>query len=221
MLDKPIPPVSSQRTSRPVHHTDAMTIRIPPRSQLFEQGAEVTSTYEIIDGSVMLSRLMADGRRQIVDILGPGRMFGLAVSGVPEVAAETLSVCDIRVSGSDLVVPLERVNRELRLTLDRLQTHTVLLGRKTALERVASGLVELARLLGGPAGVDGDQPVSYRLPLTRADLADWLGLVLETISRNLSYLQRAGLITIERQDRIHIRDMVGLKKVAAYEAHGD
>lgn len=218
-----IPAISgavASRVVRPAAHVDAMVVRLPARSQLFEQSAEVTSTFEILDGAVMLSRLMRDGRRQIVDILGPERLFGHAISAVPEVAAETLTACELRVSGPEHEVSLDRVNSELRLTLDRLQAHTVLLGRKTALERVASGLVELAWLLSGPVGVNGDLPVSYRLPLTRADLADWLGLVLETISRNLSQLQRAGLIAIERQDRIHIRDMTGLKKVAAYEPHG-
>jgi CRP/FNR family transcriptional regulator len=223
MVDKVHIQLASQgmaaRVMRPAAHLDAMVVRVPARSQLFEQSAEVTSTFEILDGAVMLSRLMLDGRRQIVDILGPERLFGHAISAVPEVAAETLTACELRVSGAEHVVSLDRVNSELRLTLDRLQAHAVLLGRKTALERVASGLVELAWLLAGPVGVDGDLPVSYRLPLTRADLADWLGLVLETISRNLSQLQRAGLITIERQDRIHIRDMTGLKRVAAYEPH--
>jgi CRP/FNR family transcriptional regulator, anaerobic regulatory protein len=205
------------RTSRASQQNDGIVFRLPGRSRLFDQSEEVASTFEILQGAVMLSRLLRDGRRQIVDILGPGRLFGAVMSQVQEVAAETLTASEIRVHGPDADFSPARINNELRLAIDRLQTHAVLLGRKTALERVASGMVGLAVLLAGSRALTGSGPVSFRLPLTRSDLADWLGLVLETVSRNLSQLQKAGLISIEKQDRVQILDMAGLKQVAAYE----
>ncbi|WP_237155035.1 helix-turn-helix domain-containing protein [Oryzibacter oryziterrae] len=207
-------PVRAPRSSP---HSDGIAIRLPGRSRLFDQSEEVGSTFEIVQGAVMLSRLLRDGRRQIVDILGPGRLFGAVMSPVQEVAAETLTASEIRVHGPDAEFSEARINNELRLAIDRLQTHAVLLGRKTALERVASGMVGLAVLLAGSRALNGNGPISFRLPLTRSDLADWLGLVLETVSRNLSQLQKAGLISIEKQDRVQILDMAGLKQVAAYE----
>lgn len=178
---------------------------------LFEGGRN-RSLFRVLDGCIVLSQLLDDGRRQITDVLGPGRLFGFTIDGRNIATAETLSIARIESLGdAELHATNPAVASELKTTLHRLQTHATLLGRKTASEKVASALVELSRLFnrsGVPARL------SFHLRLTRADLADWLGLTVETVSRCLNRFKREGLIDFNHPKTMRVLDPERLEAAA-------
>ena len=171
-------------------------------NHLFTAGEPARFAAEVVTGAIALSRSLPDGRRQIVDILGPGRIVGIEAGPAHRVTATAIMRSQVRPMRAP--VP-DLATRELNIGVARLHAHTLLLGRKTAIEKVASGLLELADLLQAK-GPGRRGPTTFVLPLTRADLGDWLGLVLETVSRALGTLQKRGLIAIERFDIVHVLD---------------
>jgi CRP-like cAMP-binding protein len=200
--ETPTDPVTTSSTCR-----QPPTIRALSRGDhLFVAGAPAGPISMIVTGAVALARNLPDGRRQIVDILGPGRLVGLCLDDIQPSTATALVRTHVRL----LAAPpsAEAIACELGLGIRRVHAHTVLLGRKTALEKVASGLLELAHLFADRR--DGERGVSFVLPMTRTDLGDWLGLVMETVSRALGDLQRQRLIALERGDIVHLLDPVSL-----------
>lgn len=181
---------------------------------LFHEDDSADHIYEVSSGTVILYRLLSDGRRQVVDILGPGDLFGLSATGVHDCSAETLTAADVRLldrrdieNSSDLQ---SHVNQCLTHRLEALHSHAVLLGRKSAQERVTSFLMRFVPNRGavGCAGpqAGGDSAVVV-LRMTRQEIADYLGLTIETVSRVLSDLKRRGVISIEKNDRIRLADV--------------
>lgn len=164
---------------------------------LFAQGDEVRYAYRILSGVVRTYRMMPDGRRHVTDFLLAGDLLGFEIGEEHNVSAEAVSDCVIRryprrqleLAANDQPVVARRL---LTLACDRLaaaQSQMVSLGRKTAEERFASfllGLVDRA------LGVDR----AIALPMTRADIADHLGLTIETVSRLFSRLRREGVIEL-------------------------
>jgi CRP/FNR family transcriptional regulator len=192
----------------------ARSDRLDSHEILFHEDDPADHVYEVSTGTVILYRLLSDGRRQVVDILGPGDLFGLSATGVHDCTAETLTAADVRVldrrdieSSSDLQ---SHVNQCLTRRLEVLHSHAVLLGRKSAQERVTSFLMRFVPNRGvvGCAGpkTEGDSAVVV-LRMTRQEIADYLGLTIETVSRVLSDLKRRGVITIEKNDRIRLVDV--------------
>ncbi|OCP00488.1 MULTISPECIES: helix-turn-helix domain-containing protein [unclassified Ensifer] len=184
---------------------------------LLYEGGRNRSLYRVVDGCVVLSQLLDDGRRQITDVLGPGRLFGFTVDGRNIATAETLSVARIEPLGdADLNADDPAIARELKATLHRMQAHATLLGRKTASEKVASALVELARLFNRAARNGAPARLSFHLHLTRADLADWLGLTVETVSRCLNRFKREGLIDFSHPKTMRVLDPERLDATAGF-----
>jgi len=174
---------------------------------LFTAGQTGGGAYSVVSGALVICRCLPDGRRQIVDLVGPGRLVGLADGPVRASTATAL----VRTRLRPLRQPsTEAVAAELATCLSRHHAHAVLLGRKTALEKVASALLELAALFGSRWPEEAIEGPSFVLPMTRSDLGDWLGLVIETVSRALGELQRRGLVAIERTDVVHVVDPAGL-----------
>lgn len=189
------------------HRPLAGADRILSRGDSLSSGGAVDGVHRVLSGAIALIRSLPDGRRQIVDLLGPGRLVGLTAADGLSVSANALvrtRICRIASPSA------AELSTELAVTLARLHGHALLLGRKSALEKVASGLVELAALFGSRWPEQPLAGTSFVLPMTRTDLGDWLGLVIETVSRALGDLQRRGLIVIERTDVVHVVDPVGL-----------
>lgn len=192
----------------------ARTERHDAHDVLFHEDDGADHVYEVMAGTVILYRLLSDGRRQVVDILGSGDLFGLSTTGYHDCSAETLTASDIRVldrrdieRSSDLQ---GHVNRCLMGRIEALHSHAVLLGRKSAQERVASFLMRFIPNrgiygCGGPQGSSDEKVVVLRM--TRQEIADYLGLTIETVSRVLSDLKRRGVIAIEKNDRIRLPDV--------------
>jgi CRP/FNR family transcriptional regulator len=184
---------------------------------LLYEGGRNRSLYRVVDGCVVLSQLLGDGRRQITDVLGPGRLFGFTVDGRNIATAETLSIARIEPLGdADFNGTDPTVACELRATVHRMQAHATLLGRKTASEKVASALVELSRLFNRAGRHGAPARLSFHLHLTRADLADWLGLTVETVSRCLNRFKRDGLIDFNHPKTMRVLDPERLDATAGF-----
>jgi CRP/FNR family nitrogen fixation transcriptional regulator len=163
-------------------------------AELFGEAEAAEFVYQIIKGAVRSYKLLADGRRQISAFHLPGDMFGFENGDRHRFTAEAIVETSVRVLKRRSVEAVAQrdssVTEELlRLTavnLEHAEEHMLLLGRKTSLERVAAFLVEMDRRLTA-AGV-------MELPMSRRDIADYLGLTLETVSRALSILHSEEVI---------------------------
>jgi CRP/FNR family transcriptional regulator, nitrogen fixation regulation protein len=150
--------------------------------------------YQVTTGAVRTYKLLSDGRRQIGAFHLVGDVFGLENSEVHRFTAEAIVDTTLRlVKRRSLESEAERdvlvANNLLILTTSNLQhaeDHMLLLGRKTALERVAAFLLEMDRRLTAADII--------ALPMCRRDIADYLGLTLETVSRALSNLHSRGIL---------------------------
>ena len=157
-------------------------------AEIFGEAEPAEYLYQVIDGAVRSYKLLSDGRRQIGAFHLAGDVFGLENCEAHRFTAEAIVDTTVRLARRvNLASVAERdatVARDLlRMTASNLQhaeDHMLLLGRKTALERVAAFLLEMDRRLTA-AGV-------MALPMCRRDIADYLGLTLETVSRALSVL---------------------------------
>jgi CRP-like cAMP-binding protein len=185
--------------------------RFPAGGVLFAEGEPATEIHELAQGAAMIARRLPDGRRQIVDIVGPGRLFGFAAGDRHDCAAVALSAAvacslDRRAAQRDPKIA-ERIARAMTAEIDRLRDLALLLGCKTAIERVASFFVDLT-------GDDAGASAEILLPVSRAEMAAYLGLTIETICRNITLLKRSGLITADSREAFTIVDRAALKRLA-------
>lgn len=183
---------------------------------LFEEGQPADELFTLTSGMVKLYKLMSDGRRQITGFLVAGDFLGLAFGRTYVYSAEAVvdsTACRFRRSA--FLKLLEDFPSMEKSLLDRTSTELaaaqeqiLLLGRKTARERVASFLVGLCRRQHiGELG-------SLRLPMSRIDIADFVGLTIETVSRTLSLLRREGLIDLPDTHRVMIANWPRLQQAA-------
>jgi len=181
-------------------------------TEIYGEKEPAEHVYQVKTGAVRSYKLLTDGRRQIGAFHLVGDIFGLENGSVHRFTAEAVVKTTVRlikrqsleaVAESDAVV----TRNLLSLTTSKLEhaeNHMLLLGRKTSLERVAAFLIEMdARLTA--TGV-------VALPMSRRDIADYLGLTLETVSRALSRLQREGVLAFigHNQREIVLRDRLQL-----------
>nr|WP_210200589.1 helix-turn-helix domain-containing protein [Cohaesibacter celericrescens] len=189
----------------------------PSHGVIFFEGDPANNIYEVADGSVMLYKLLPDGRRQVVEILGSGDLFGIPAGEVYDTSAETLTETLVhmisRKDAENSNIIQEHMKKCLVSQVQNLHEHAVLLGRKSAHERVASFLMRFVPSRGdfGCIGPEGDEDQSVvTLHMTRQEIADFLGLTIETVSRVLSDMKRRKVITMEKQDRIRVMNVCGL-----------
>lgn len=202
-------PVLLQAGLKPVSAGKTFLNFIAPGDDL---GVTETSPrlYRVVDGCLAVYHLLADGRRQITDIIGPGR----AISHQPEhdgnrsIKALTYTEIEILDPAADPVLSAEIALEALM----RLTRHATLLGRMNAAEKVANGLLDLAAQF--PRKTRFGRPV-LTLYLTRGDLADWLGLTVETVSRTLNQFKRDGLIDYSHAEIVTLMRPERLKEIAS------
>lgn len=185
---------------------------VTPGTTIILQGIRREATVRIVEGCVCLFQQLADGRRQILDVLGAGRLFGNAVTDTTRCSAAALTFTQLETI--DVDSERKGVEDALRLMLHRSHEHAILLGRKTAAEKVATALLDLGQQFARRSS-DTRNATTFTLYLTRADLADWLGLTLETVSRCLHSFKRSGLITFKHPEIITIADEDALRLLAA------
>lgn len=185
---------------------------VSPGTTIVLQGIRRDTTVRIVEGCICLFQQLADGRRQILDILGAGRLFGNELADTTRYSAAALTFTHLETI--DIDAEREGIEDELRLMLRRSHAHAILLGRKTAAEKVATALIDLAQQFARRSS-DAANATTFTLYLTRADLADWLGLTLETVSRCLSSFKRNGLIAFKHPEIITIADEDALRLLSS------
>lgn len=152
--------------------------------QIYAEGDQAQFLYAVVAGAVRTVRHSSDGRRQVGDFYYPGDLFGLEAE--PEHAFAAEAMCPVQIRIIRLGSAEDRAFAEAALReLARAHEHLAMLGRRSAEEKVASFLLELAHQ--GPCG-------QAALPMSRQDMADYLGLALETVSRVLGRFQDEKLV---------------------------
>jgi len=188
---------------------------IPQNQTIFSEGEPVDHAYKIVGGVVRLCKHLPDGRRQIAQFLFPGDYFSFVTIGDHGFSAEAVVDVSLLSFSQERIERLCRDNPHLRSRLFQMlsqrvcdiQNHLTVVGRQTAKERVAAFLLLLAdRLDAGRT--------SITIPMNRQDIGDYLSLTMETVSRTLSRLKAARMITIPDQHRLALQNIDGLRALA-------
>jgi len=189
--------------------------------EIYSDGDAADSSYRVVSGTVRICKLLTDGRRHISKFCFAGDCFGWSAVAAHAASAEAVDhVVVMRYPQRAVKCLIEGEPRLLRDLYDRtlhelgaVQHRMMLLGRMTAAERVASFLIEISDRRHTYNAVD--------LPMTRTDIADYLGLTIETVCRELSKFRRDGIIasTKPRTDRILLRDRAALEAICDSDAH--
>jgi len=183
-------------------------------SEIYGEGEPADYLYKVVSGTVRTSKILADGRRQIGSFHLPGDVFGLEVGDDHAFSAEAITESKVLVVRRSSLIGLATRDGDVahqmwRLAgneLARVQNHLLLLV-KTAQERVAGFLLEMAA-----RAPDHD---AIELPMSRQDIADYLGLTIETVSRTLTTLEGDGAIELPTSRRVMLRKRSALARLNA------
>jgi CRP/FNR family nitrogen fixation transcriptional regulator len=184
--------------------------------ELFAEGDRAEFFYKVVSGTVRTCKLLSDGRRQIDAFHLRGDVFGMESADDHRFTAEAVDdavvECCRRSQFTRLLHDAPDLGEQLISTmlrsLGRAQEHMVLLGRKTAEEKMATFLLDMAERL--------DREDRVELPMQRSDIADHLGLTIETVSRTLTQMVRDGLIKLAAAGRtIVLSDKTALQQLNA------
>jgi CRP/FNR family nitrogen fixation transcriptional regulator len=181
-------------------------------AEIYGENEPAEYLYKVVAGAVRTYKILADGRRQIGAFYMPGDVFGLESGDMHTFSAEAVSDCKVLVvKRSSLVALAARDNDVARQLwsitareLERAQEHFLAL-IKTAEERVVGFLLGMAARLS-----DGDQ---FDLPMSRQDIADYLGLTIETVSRTMTHLESSAAIDLPSSRRVVLCDRKSLARL--------
>jgi CRP/FNR family transcriptional regulator len=196
---------------------------LPPGAEVHGQGEDINAYANILKGVIKLTKMMPDGRQQIVGLQFAPDFLGRPFAKESSLAAESATdseICSIPKAVLDRMVKsspdLEHsLHRQALTELDEARDWMLTLGRKTAQEKVASFLYLIATHFD-PECVD---EVSFELPLTRADIADFLGLTIETVSRQMTKLRGEGIINVENNRHVSVPELDRLAEVAGVDGY--
>ena len=197
--------------------------RVEAKEFVFAEGDPTTHVFRVETGAIALYKVLADGRRQIVGFAYPGDLIGLGAQGEHVMNAQAIKPTRLR------CLPIATLNhsaakdpalgfklyqalaRELAATRDLMLTT----GQRSATERVVSFLLAFSRR----SERNGQNPSDFELPMTRADIGDFLGLTIETVSRTFTKLKTLGLIELPQSNRVKLVDIDELENLADGEDH--
>ena len=196
----------------------AQVIEVQPGTTFISEGEPAGHFFNVTRGTAKLFKLLPDGRRQITGFATVGHFLGLAVSDTYAFSAEAIeptrfcrfSRNKLRTLLTDFPAMEARLLEVAGNELVAAQEQMLLLGRKTARERLASFLVMQCR----QAAPCGHPRCRFPLPMTRGDIADYLGLTIETVSRTLTVLRKEGLIDVPGPGILVLCDRPALERVA-------
>ena len=200
----------------------AMGRNFTPRQTIVDEGQEVDHVINIVSGTVKLVRSLSNGRVQIVGFLKRGDFLGIPPGGAYTVGAEAVTpveVCTFSRPAFERVLnefpTLERRLFELASNeIASARDHLLLLGRKTARERVATFLNQMvSKAQCGHTGAP-----CIELPMTRVEIADYLGMTMETVSRTLNAFRTDGLIAMPSPTELTLKRADKLRDIAEGEA---
>ena len=183
-------------------------------SEIYGENEPADYLYKVVSGTVRTYKVLVDGRRQIGGFHLPGDMFGFESGDEHTFSAEAITDCKILVIKRSAVIALAARDNDIAqqmwaLTareLQRVQDHIMVL-IKSARERVAGFLLEMAGRAAGGGAVE--------LPMSRQDIADYLGLTIETVSRTLTQLEKTAAIELPTSRRIVLRNRSALSRLNA------
>ncbi len=198
--------------------------KIAQGETIYFEDDEVADYANIVAGAVKLTKLLSDGRQQIVGLQFAPEFIGKPFTEKVPVsieAATDVEVCVFPKTELEKMLKQQpdfehRLLEQTLVQLDDARTWMVTLGRKTAQEKVASFLLLLADHIGKPSA-DNPSHSEFMLPLKRADIADFLGLTLETVSRQMTKLRKMGAIDIRRNLEVTVHDTEQLVTISGGE----
>jgi CRP/FNR family transcriptional regulator len=195
------------------------TLRLSAGQTLFREGDPTSRVFTLTKGSLKLYRLLADGRRQVVGFKFAGDFLGISIDEEHRFTADLIKDTEFCSFPRNRFAAFLSEHPDLEYRLYRLAAHElsaaeeqfVLLGRKSALERVATFLLNLADRRRQFAELS---TASVELPMSRSDIADYLGLTKETVSRAFSVLRSRRLIRLKTMHQVEILDRPALERAA-------
>ncbi|MDF1635092.1 Crp/Fnr family transcriptional regulator [Mycoplana sp. MJR14] len=195
--------------------------RLQAGTEVVGQGEEMATCANIMRGVVKLTRMMPDGRQQIVGLQFAPDFLGRPFTSESPHSAEAATDAEICTFPRYLLERMvtrspdleHRLHQQVLKELDEARDWMLTLGRKNAQEKVASFLFLIATHFD-PETVDGS---AFDLPLSRADIADFLGLTIETVSRQFTKLRKEGVISIENNRHVTVPDIERLQQFAGID----
>ena len=196
----------------------SMVKKLAPKEHLFVEGDAKTHVYKVEAGTLLLYKILPDAKRQVIDIAFPGDLVGLGGPGEHAFSALATEPTRVRCMPSSLLHQLAardpaiglKLYEAVSLELDAARTHMLAIGMREAGARLAGFLLALAKR-NERHGKDASE---FVIPVRRADIADFLGLTIETVSRTFTKLKAGGLIDIGHCGYVRILDAGALKEVA-------
>ena len=191
---------------------------LEPGEALFWEGDRAGHVFHVLEGCLRLYRVLPDGRRAVMGFVFAGEFLGLSLPGSYIYTAEAVTTVRVRrLSRSRFLAAVDETPELRPQLLARMceemsaaHQHLVVLGQLRAEERVISFLLSAARR----TGADRRRPVAVELPMSRLDIADYLGLTIETVCRTISKLKRGGLIALEGRHILVLKRLDRLKELA-------
>jgi len=188
------------------------------REDIFLDGDDARHVFEVLEGIVCAYRILPDGERHIISFYYPGDVIGNCSLGMYDYSAQALTSVRLRriprtIIERSMAQRPELAQRFLRLAAIELaatRDHLLCMAAKSADAKIAVFLLALSRR-NKAAGETANQ---IKLPMTRLDIADYLGLTIETVSRTLSKFKRKGMIDLPRATLVILKDVSGLATLA-------
>lgn len=213
-----------------LQHLDAIKSyrRFDPGQEIVAAGETTDFLGSVVEGVVSLSKTMPDGRRQMVGLLLPSDFVGRPMRPVAPYDATAVTPVTLCLFGRSRFERLLKESpalesRLLEMTLDELDAARdwmLLLGRKSARERIATFLVIVARRAATAGETEAGDGFRFELPLTREQMADYLGLTIETVSRQITILRKERVVEFTESRRCHVPDFRKLLDHAGEDADG-
>ncbi|HWK37377.1 MAG TPA: helix-turn-helix domain-containing protein [Hyphomicrobium sp.] len=191
--------------------------RLLAKEHVFCEGDNREHVFYVEEGVIAVYKTLPDGRRQIIDFAHPGDLIGLGVLGEHVLSAQATTTSKVKCLSAATLERIAETDARLALKLYKSVCHElaatrsllVTVGQRSAIERVAAFFVRLHRRTGG------EESSTVNLAMRRSDIADLLGLTIETVSRTLTKLRTMGVIEIEQGGtRVHLRDLARLVELA-------
>lgn len=199
-------------------NVNSQEMNFEPEESLFFEGDDADYIYEVVEGVVRSSKVLMDGRRQVLNFCYPGEMIGISHDRRYHCDCDAVSRVKVRLyrrntSHGDVAKDPEfyaRLLKNAAAEVNSMQEHFLMLGRKTAMEKLASFLVAVMNRQEHRRG----QPIELELPMKRSDIADFLGMTIETVSRNLTKLRKLKVIELPNTHTVRICRAEELRSLA-------
>lgn len=206
-------PLPWRASDTPAFEMAGTVMRFSADRPLYAEGDEARCFYKVVSGVVRTCQFLSDGRRQIDAFHLAGDVFGFEAGSTHRLAAEAVTDCTViacRRRALDTMLGGDGRLNQWFIThalscMAQVREHALLLGRGSAAQKVAAFLLEMAER--------GDSANSVELPMGRQDIADYLGLTIETVSRTLSHMEKDGMIRLPSPRKVVLKDRAALRNL--------